>query len=351
MEGLRGIGRAELEFSPGWNVFSGRNGVGKTTCLEAIHLLHAGKGLRAGRNVDLIQWGGESALIRGRISGEGGVETVVVVKSREGTVIRVDGRPVHAASDLARRLPLVLIGQEGLELLYGGPEGRRRYLDRIMFHVEQQEFLAAWQAYQLILKHRNALLQQAAPDKELLHWDSELVAMGESLHGFRVAALSRLVEALKGLKQTLDFLEIQVGYDPGWRGGTLSEAIQSARRVDRGQRYTHVGPHRGDLVIEMDGHLVKAVLSRGEIKRLTVALLLAQREICQGQGGALPLLLLDDLAAELDCEAFAAVMSVVAGQGGQIVMTSTRFVGEEGIAYPQGARMFHVEHGTVRAMP
>jgi DNA replication and repair protein RecF len=345
IEGLRNVAGIGFDLGPGWNGIVGRNGAGKTTILEAVHLLTTAKSFRGGKNADLVRAGMEGLVVRGRVRGASGAEWVVVSKSPVGTRIRVDGKPVHTSSALAVRLPLVLITQESLDILYGGPEGRRRLLDRTVFHVEQEQYLPAWKNYTRILKQRNATLLAQGPERELALWDQELLAYAEPLEQCRRRVAERLAVALSGRGSALGMPGICLEYLQGWpQGQSLAAALHANRQADRSLRYTRIGPHRADLEILLDGRSVKTALSRGEVKRLTVALLLAQVEVLTGPDRERPLVLLDDLAAELDAEATAAVLDLLGEMGGQILATATT---KSALMAPPGmeGRWFHVEQG------
>ena len=147
IEGVRNLSSIKVELAPGATALFGANGSGKTSFLEAVHLLGAGRSFRTHQSKPMIQHGMDQCRVVGRVKRSGHTRTMGIEKHRDGTVrAKVDGENTSSLSELAQHLPLILLDTDGLGVVTGPPEGRRRLLDGTLFHVEQG-FLSLWKRY------------------------------------------------------------------------------------------------------------------------------------------------------------------------------------------------------------
>jgi DNA replication and repair protein RecF len=343
-EQFRCLAEVELELDPRANLFIGPNASGKTSLLEAAFFLGRGRSFRSRRRDALIRHGQEAFLLAGR-SEVGAVATPLGVRaSRKDSEWRVGGVPADGIADLAEQFPAQVIDPEVHKLLEEGPGRRRRFLDWGVFHVEPA-FLDNWRRYHLALRQRNAALKQDRGDEDLAAWESELAASGENLARQRQDYLTRLSGPLGDIGFTLLDRPITLAHSPGWDADQpLIGVLQAGRSRDRRYRATQAGPHRGDVVVQVDGRPAKDHVSRGQQKLVAAALMLAQLEIQEQERPGRSALLLDDPAAELDAGNLARLMGIVQSLPAQLWITSLR---AEIPGLPAGARMFHVEHGRV----
>jgi DNA replication and repair protein RecF len=258
---------------------------------------------------------------------------------------RHNGEDVTQLSELTQLLPYVLLEPNSHTLVSGPPEGRRKYLDWGVFHVEHA-FLMLWRRYNRVLKQRNAALKQA--DRMIVEsLDTQFVDLGEKLHEARKKHAGLLNTMLqKQLSVFCDTLEnISLTYRKGWAGENLEEAISISfkRDVERGS--TGPGPHKADLVLAINGVPAKERLSRGEQKAMTAALIMAQAEmICES--GEKPILMLDDLSSEFDEIHLARVLRAGISLDVQILITGTKIVPAI-MTSESPYSVFHVKHGSV----
>jgi DNA replication and repair protein RecF len=343
-EQFRCLAEVELELDPRANLFIGPNASGKTSLLEAAFFLGRGRSFRSRRRDALIRHGQEAFLLAGR-SAVGAVTTPLGVRaSRKETEWRVGGAPAEGIGDLAEQFPAQVIDPEVHKLLEEGPGRRRRFLDWGVFHVEPG-FLENWRRYHQALRQRNAALKQDRGDPDLAAWESELATSGEYLAGQRQGYLSRLSAPLQNFGRALLDRPITLAYSPGWDADRpLLDALQSGRSRDRRYRATQAGPHRGDVVVQVDGRPAKDHVSRGQQKLVAAALMIAQLEIQEQERPGRSALLIDDPAAELDSDNLARLMAIVQTLPAQLWLTSLR-AGIPGL--PEHARLFHVEQGRV----
>jgi DNA replication and repair protein RecF len=346
---LRRIQRAELELGPGLNVFIGANGAGKTSLIEAIYLMGYGRSFR-GRVRDglvrsgqpalevFVQWQDQTQLRRAGLRHTGA--------DWEG---RIDGVAIKGLSELCSAFPTTLFEPGSHELLSGGPEQRRQFLDWALFHVEP-EFLLRWRRYQRALKQRNSLLKNQPAPALLDSWDIELVENGEWLSHQREAYLHNLLPfTQKHSQQLLNELgQVDLLFSPGWKREqhSLADALLLNRERDITLGYTSVGPHRCDWQLAHASRPNKEALSRGQEKLSALACVLGQSEQFASRVGAWPVLCLDDVASELDVEHQARVVSTLKNQNTQVILTALYPPQLWLEAYPDATK-FHVEHGEI----
>jgi DNA replication and repair protein RecF len=343
-EQFRCLAEVELELDRRANLFIGPNASGKTSLLEAAFFLGRGRSFRSRRRDALIRHGQDAFLLAGR--SEAGAVTVPlgVRASRKDTEWRVSGAPAEGIANLAEEFPAQVIDPEVHKLLEEGPGRRRRFLDWGVFHVEHA-FLDNWRRYHQALRQRNAALKQDRGDADLAAWDQELATSGEGLARQREAYVSRLSVPLGIIGLALLDRPVTLAHRLGWfADGPLLLVLVWGRPRDRRYRATQAGPHRGDVIVQVNGRPAKDQVSRGQQKLVAAALLLAQLEIQEQERPGRSALLLDDPAAELDTGNLERLMGIVQALPAQLWITSLR---ADIAGLPKGARTFHVEQGRV----
>lgn len=341
------------------NVFYGRNGSGKTSVLEAIHLLGMARSFRGGSIRSLITHGESNCVAFGVVATQAtpgpGVSLGVQRYSSGEAQIKVAGRGVRSLARLVECLPLQLINADSFDLLTGAPGARRRYLDWGVFHVEHR-FFDQWQRFQRGIKQRNKLLRRGKIDaRELAVWTRDLAEAGEAISEYRRgyfeqltprfhAIVARLVPSLEGL---------ELRYLRGWdKQLSYEQALENSESSDIEQGFTHVGPQRADMRVLVDGRIAAETLSRGQQKLVVCGLKLAQGQLMSEQGKGSCTYLVDDLPSELDSDHCRLVCEQLAAMEAQVFITC---VDKEDIdAVWPGDRsaiaMFHVEQGDIRAV-
>ena len=349
LENLRAFPELDLELAPGWNVFTGPNGAGKTTLLEAAYVLSRAHSFRAGAREALLRRGAARYSIHATIEGVGGPLGVGLSREAGGLQARMDGQSVQVSA-LLHHVAVVCFEPGSHELISGASEGRRRFIDWGVFHVEP-DFLRVWRTFQRTLKQRNALLRRGADETELDVWDGELVRSGVELTVMReryVAAFAKA--AALQLHELLGELgAAAVVFENGWRGGDPHERLAAAREDDRRRGFTTVGPHRADWSIAFEHAPRREHLSRGQEKLCALGCILAQAALFAEGRGEWPIVCIDDLASELDAPHQMDLARAIAAVDAQILVTGTH----EPAALSTvgtGAARFHVEPGQVRRL-
>ena len=343
---LRNIISTQIEPDPCLNCFTGDNGAGKTSILEALAVLSKGRSFRPGQISSLIGPENSNFQIISKVetySGE--THQLGMERGEDYWSARHQGEDVTQISELTRLLPYVLLEPSSHTLVSGPPDGRRKYLDWGVFHVKHG-FLMLWRRYNRVLKQRNAALRQS--NKMVVEsLDPQLIKLGEQLHLARkhyVGLLNGMLQQkLPIFSQTLE--GVTLTYKKGWAGDNLAEAIQASAPRDMERGSTGPGPHRADLYLALDGAPAKERLSRGEQKAMTAAMIIAQAQmICES--GEKPIFMLDDLSSEFDEAHLGRVLRAGLELDVQIWLTGTELAPVIK-ASKSSYRVFHVEHGGV----
>ena len=342
---LRILADVKAEFSPGLNLIVGPNGSGKSSLLEAVHILGSGRSFRSHRLRDVVAHGESCLRIVGRVAGsDGATATIGVEHTPAGSRLRRNGVDVRATSELAAFLPSVAVTPDSYRLITDGADLRRRIIDRLLFHVEPG-YLEHYQRYRRALRQRNAAIRGGAPNEEVGGWDTELATAGEQLTELRVSYLERALPAMEDTVARLVGMPIGIRFHRGWDSTVpLEQAYARSLASDRLRGYTQAGPHRADLRFAVGGYPAQHTLSRGETKLFVTAVSVAQVRDLATTIGRPPVVLVDDLASELDTAGRSRCLAELKATGAQLFLTA--IPGHEPAGGDlEGARAFHVERG------
>ncbi|VAX13249.1 DNA recombination and repair protein RecF [hydrothermal vent metagenome] len=351
LQNFRNIEAADLNFSSTCNIFIGDNGAGKTNILESIYYLSLSRSFRTSQPKKLIQVQASHMQVVGRVTDRHGGSNAVlgIRKSVSDTQIRINGETVKQSSRLASYLPVQVIHPQGHELLEQGPKLRRQFLDWGVFHVEPS-FLSLWHDYAHTLKQRNAALRQGQAARAIQLWDDRVIVEGEKITDLRRAYLDKLKPHINDYCLALLGLKVEVDYRAGWLNALdFADALKSSLELDQQYGYTRMGPHRADLIFKNENNRVQDYFSRGQQKLLVCALRLAQVKQLIEETKRDALILIDDLAAELDERHREKLIATAFETGAQVFMTSTQLALLKLTPMPE-YKVFHVEHGHVTEM-
>ena len=350
---LRKFRQVELKPGPGLNLITGDNGAGKTSLLEALHLMAYGRSFRGRVRDGLVRTGAAAVevFVEWREGEEGVQRRAGLRHSGQSWEGRLDGQSVAQIGELCAALAVVSFEPGSHALVTGGGEPRRRLVDWGLFHVEPH-FLPLWRRYSRALKQRNALLKSGAGGSQLDAWDHELAEAGEPLTLHRMHYLADLGARLESLASELvpALGRASIDFQPGWRRHevSLADALVVARDRDRTLGYTTVGPHRADWRIDYAANPHRETLSRGQAKLTALCALLAQAEDYAAREGEWPVVALDDLASELDQNHQRRVLERLLRSGAQLFVTGTEPPAALGALNPD-LTLFHVEQGQVHS--
>lgn len=347
---LRNLKQLEIQANPRFNVIVGENGAGKTSILEAIHLLSIGRSFRTRINSRLITHGEEFGAVFGVACDTNGQEINLGVERKvEGkSRFRVDNVDVNSIATHAERLPTQLINPDGYKLIEGGPVIRRQFLDWGVFHVEH-EFYACWQRFQKILKQRNAALKNNASKSQLKVWDEQLILASNSIDEYRKSYFSHFLMYFESIAdELLPFGVPDLRYYSGWSADVSYAELLDANYVrDIGRGHTTAGPHRADIRITMNNIPAKDVLSRGQQKLFVNLMRLIQGKLLQKLRKKPCIYLIDDLTAELDRNHQRKLIKSLGDLDAQVFITTISPDDFVGFIPEADCSMFHVEHGII----
>ncbi|WP_456407849.1 DNA replication/repair protein RecF [Thiolapillus sp.] len=344
IQNLRIIEDMQLEPGAGLNFICGDNGAGKTSVLEAIFLLGQGKSFRHTEAGPLIRKGEEYARVVADLQTQSGKRTKLgIQRSNKQFLARNAGQDVSRRSELLRLLPLQFITPQSHELIEKGPELRRRYLDFGLFHVEHS-YHQTLSAYQRALKQRNAALRSRNA-KLAQSFDEQLVSFADLILESRCRLLASVTQYLQDFLEAIDFpIAVDLRLTKGWKNDiSLSEALCRSKEQDLSKGFTHVGAHRAQLKILADNVLANRILSRGQQKLLVYGLVMAISQLIADKTSEKPLLLIDDLGAELDESNTGKLLNYLHALGAQVFIT---LLHESDVQQDHQNKVFHVKHGS-----
>ena len=380
---FRSFQELNLQLSPGIIVFHGDNAQGKTTLLEAIYLLAIARSFRAENEREVVNFDaakrGEQGLVGGLILQEDepisvyvGYQSVILsgsgINSSEDNnsigysvrkQIRVNKIP-RTSSQLIGQVSAVLFSAEDIDLVYGSPARRRRFLN-ILISQADSAYVSSLQRYQRVIQQRNQLLKSIRENRseigELEYWDEQLVSEGTQIIGKRQLCMSTLSELCLEHHKSLGESDtcFQIEYMPSVKLGRnesetstyFSESLNDLRKREIRSATTLIGPHRDDFSM-MDGvRDLGTFSSRGEARTSALILRLAEASYLSDRRGDPPIVLLDDVLLEMDVNRRTRVMAKLRDYPQSIITTT-----DEGIVrdyFREAASYFLVEQGVVKS--
>jgi DNA replication and repair protein RecF len=311
VKNFRNYREATVEAPPGLIFVVGPNGAGKTNLLEALHFVAVGRSFRTSRDRDLLRCDtSEPLTVRATVHSSRGEQTFELTYDGTAKRAALNGEVLPRLLDYVGNLPLVAFGPDDLALVKGDPAARRRFLD-VWLNQESRDYRYTLHRYYTVLRSRNALLARGAPASEREPFDHDLVTSGAHLTRLRAAAGEALAPQAAAAYRELapEEEDLAVAYVSALSSaaGTEEEIasrfgreLAALREEETRRGQTLLGPHRDDLDLRLQGREARRFASEGQQRTAALSLRLAQfRLLARGRGEA-PLLLLDDVASELD---------------------------------------------------
>lgn len=350
IQNLRNLASVDIAPGPKINLFCGPNGSGKTSFLEAIHLLALGRSFRTRLTSRLIEHEQSQFQLHAKISMSSGETPVGLSKQRNGqTTIKIAGNSVSSIIEIAELLPIQLLYPDGHSLVNEGPKLRRQFIDWGLFHVEHL-FFSHWQRAQRAIKQRNVVLRQRLHSDQVAIWNNELCVVAEHLDLSRAQYIKQLTPIFNSLVSSLlPEVPVTLDYYRGWsHDSILEEVLKRNIHRDLELGYTQQGPHRAEILLTSKELPVKDTLSQGQHKSLIYALRLAQGCLLHQQTQKSAIYLIDDLPAELDQAKLKIVGDLLNNISAQVYITGTDFrLFESLLSGQHNPKMFHVKRGTI----
>ena len=321
----------DVELGPGRTVFVGSNGNGKTNLIEALWYCATLGSHRVGTDAPLIRAGADRAVISTIVVNDGRELAVdIEITAGRANKGRLNRSPVRSTREVLGAVRAVLFAPEDLALVRGDPGERRRYLDELAT-VRRPAVAGIRADYDKVLKQRTALLKSGSrlrSDPAALEtldvWDGHLAAHGAQLMAARLDLVNELAPQVEkayqllapasrpaaiGYRSTIDLADQQSVSDVEYLRTALLEACTRRRAAELDRGMCLVGPHRDDLELRLGDQPAKGFASHGESWSMALALRLAAYELLRTEGSE-PILILDDVFAELDTARRRALASV-----------------------------------------
>ena len=286
-----------VEFAAGFNFFVGQNGQGKTSILEAACVLLRLQSQRSATLAPLIRIGQKSFALAGRVA-EHHLEFRYSALRRK---LAFDHAEQRSAAEYLRLGRVVSLANTDIELVRGGSEFRRRYLDFLGAQIEPT-YRQTLRAYERSLRSRNTLLKSPqAKERELAAYDPPLLEHGTKLSAMRLRLVERLAPFAAGAHAEVSGSSetLAVQFTPG-NAEDFAKDLARSRAQELRLRQTVVGPHRDDITLRVDDMPAAPFASEGQQRTAALALKMAQARVFAAEEGAAPLLLIDDIFGELD---------------------------------------------------
>ena len=326
----KNLEQVELEFSPNMNCFIGQNGMGKTNLLDAVYYLSFCKS--AGNPIDSqnIMHNQDFFMLQGSYLTEGNdVEDIYCgLKRKQKKQFKRNKKEYSRLSDHIGLIPLVMVSPADTDLISGGSEERRRFMDVVISQYDK-EYLETLIRYNKALLQRNTLLKaEAEPDEELLDvWEEMMAVTGEVIFHKRNAFIQEFIPTFQAFYSHIsqDKEQVNLTYESHAMRGDLLQLIKESRQRDRIMGYSLRGLHKDDLVMQLGDYSIKKEGSQGQNKTYLIALKLAQFDFLRRTGSnTTPLLLLDDIFDKLDASRVEQIVKLVSSDRfGQIFITDT----------------------------
>jgi DNA replication and repair protein RecF len=372
LQHFRNYPEQSIVFTGSKTILLGENAQGKSNLLEAVELLSVLRSHRTSRDRDLVREGEDVARIIGNLERQdrGNLEMGMVLRGNGRRSVALNGVGLRRQLDFLGTLNMVQFSCLDLDLVRGGPEVRRLWLDALLVQLEPI-YAHVLQQYGQVLKQRNALVKQLYKTHQaglfytsdggsqglvaqIALWDAQLAAAGTRMIRRRRRVLERLtplaVEWHRAISGSREGLEIRyvpnVGVesdDPGVIQQAFLERIAERSIAEQHQGTTLVGPHRDEVAFSIDGTPARQYGSQGQQRTLVLALKLAELKLMEEVIGEPPLLLLDDVLAELDLKRQNQLLDAIQDRF-QTLITTTH-LGSFDAQWLTSAQILHVKAG------
>lgn len=354
----KNLEEVELNFSGKLNCFFGQNGMGKTNLLDAIYFLSFCKSVGNPIDSQNIRHDQDFFVIQGFYETADGTpeEIYCGMKRRQKKQFKRNKKEYTRLSDHIGFIPLVMVSPADSELILGGSDERRKFMDVVISQYDK-EYLEALIRYNKALLQRNTLLKSEQPVEEelFLVWEEMMAQTGEIVFRKREEFIREFIPIFQNFYSFISQDKEQVGlsYESHARDTSLLEVLKESRTRDKIMGYSLRGIHKDELNMLLGDFPIKKEGSQGQNKTYLVALKLAQFDFLKRTGLAVPLLLLDDIFDKLDASRVEQIVKLVAGDGfGQIFITDTNREHLDRILFKVGSdyKMFEVAQGQIGEM-
>lgn len=341
---FRNYRELHLQIADGITVFTGQNGIGKTTILEAISLLGSGKSFRNAKNADFIKNKEEFALITGDINNNGLDTQIKIRVYPQGKKVFLNEKLAKSTQPLFDLLPAIIFSPADHKIIEGDSFDRKQFLNRAASNLDW-EYAETLNLYNKTLQQRNRILKDASKENWsqlrlndiLVVWDEQLLEHGAKLIFKRLEYLNALLpystEEYKKISgkdhefnlayQMFGEEDIHSNVDAEWIKNKFSSMLKDSLRRDLILESTQVGPHKDEILLTLDGNKAKFYGSQGEKRTCALALRLGELALFRTKLRKLPILLFDDVSSELDQSRRQSLVELLRKENTQVLITAT----------------------------
>ncbi|KGJ96741.1 DNA replication/repair protein RecF [Colwellia psychrerythraea] len=357
---FRNLSALTIDLHPKLNFFVGDNGSGKSSLLEAIFFLGHGKSFRTSKVEHLASYETDNFVVS--IKDINDLQLGLSKNFATGvSLIKINGERFARLSELAKNIAVQIVTPESFKLFFGGPKERRRFVELGMFHVKHDSS-KQWREFNRVLKQRNACIRNALDKSTFDYWTDLFCNLSEQVAEVRSKYIVNLIDELPfWLNILLPSIanKVTVQYLQGWpQKKSLIDALSDGYEREQAFGYSIYGAHKFDLKFMIAKQALESQLSRGQQKLFLLALTFAQAKLIARVNRVKPILLIDDIGAELDANSRLSLSTAIKNLDCQVVITAI----EEGVLQPfindcsvtnnesnekLKYHMFHVKHGGI----
>ena len=346
---FRNLSDVKIELDPGLQLVYGDNASGKTSLLDAMHVLCCAKSFLGASPRKLLQFQQDSMSLNGVIQ-QPDINAMPVQFRWQASHIQLSAghKAIRRTSDYASYQPVQSITPLSYRIIDDTPETRRRFMDWGVFHVKPA-YIDDWRNFQRSLAHRNSMLRSGADKRALSAWNQEFIDLAKRVDDHRSSYVSEYQLTFNTLARNFfPHHELTIEYYRGWdQEKELLNLLEDSVSKDIERRYTLYGPQRADITIRLNQRPARDVASRGQKKLITFALYLSQSQFQQQSGSRGGMLLIDDLPSELDHDHQGQILDFLTTSPAQIVISCIDRQ-QVNISAENVKKLFHVKQGKVK---
>ena len=346
IKNFRNYDQEEINLEKNINIFYGKNAQGKTNIIEAIFLCSLGKSFRAKKDNEMIKLNEENAIVEieyEKSDRDGKIKIEIGNKKN----IYLNGIKIKKLSELLGNLNIVIFTPDDINILKGGPQNRRRFLD-IMISQLRPNYMHILNLYLKTIEQRNKYLRQIKEehkDENLLEiWDEKLAEYAVKIYEYRKEFIEKIIKKLDIIHKNITNGEEQIELEYVTECDSKEKylkLLKERRKLDIIKGFTTKGIHRDDFVIYINKKEIKIFGSQGQNRTAMLSLKLAELQVIYDEIGEYPILLLDDFMSELDRTRRKNFLENI--EGTQVIITGTEKLDIENLKYLE----YNVSNGKV----
>ncbi len=333
---FRNLVDSTIKFQPGVNLIIGKNGHGKTNCLESISVISSSKSFRTSKLSELINWNKEEASVFANVRfGDGIEKNIGLTFGKKTKQAYINDIVVKSADDFIGLIACVTFTPDDLNLVKGGPSERRRFMDRALAFLDRK-LIRTLTAYNTVIRSKNALLKNIAGKSkiailgEMDSWNRLVAKYGSEIEIARRDFLLKIAERARNIYnsyapegETLDVSLKSARTKPMPSEYLLMEELNQAKDREIARAQSIVGPHRDDIIFSLSGMDANAYASQGQTRSIVLALKLALIEQIEESRGDAPIIILDDVDSELDQYRRESFFNTIVKNKRQVIISGT----------------------------